>query len=294
MKLRGCFVAITTPFASENIDEASLAAHAVWLADNGVSGIVVCGTTGESATMADAEKIRAMQVVREAVGRRVLVIGGAGNNSTSESLAFVERVNREADVDLIMSVVPYYIKPPQEGIVAHFEAIANVSRFPVILYNVPGRTVVSMTNETMIAVCRHANVVAIKEASANLHQNTHLIAALRDTGISLLSGDDVTAMPFIALGGHGVISVVGNVAPRLLSDICALTAQARLEEAQPLNFRLAQLHDLMFSDASPMPAKAVVSWLGFGDGRPRLPLVPMKADRAAQLIEKCAALGVAR
>lgn len=294
MKLRGCYVAITTPFTDDNIDENALAAHAAWLADKGVAGIVVCGTTGESATMHDDEKIRAMQVVRDAIGRRVTLIGGAGNNSTSESLAFIDRVNRLTDVDVIMSVVPYYNKPPQEGIVAHFEALANASRYPVIIYNVPGRTVVSMTNDTMVSVCRHSNVIGIKEASANLHQNTLLLERLVDTGISVLSGDDVTALPFISLGGHGVISVVGNVAPALLSQICALALEGRFAEAQRLNFTLAHLHDLMFSDASPMPAKAVVSWLGFGNGRPRLPLVPLTAEKAASLVAQCEALGVTR
>jgi len=218
MKLRGCYVAIVTPFAAGGVDTASLGAHASWLVDNGVSGVVVCGTTGETATMHENEKVLAMNVVTEAVSGRAAVVGGAGNNSTSESVDFVQRVCRETRVDAIMSVVPYYVKPTQRGIVAHFSAIAAASSVPMIVYNVPGRTVVSMTSETILACLELPNVVAVKEASGDLMAAADLFAAVGERR-SLMSGDDASALAFMACGGHGVISVVGNVAPRLVSDL---------------------------------------------------------------------------
>src|SRR5690625_4560792 len=169
MRIEGCLSAIPTQFNDNGIDEQALAAHATWMIDQGCSGIVVCGTTGEAATMSNDEKIRAMNVVSEAVGARAVVVGGAGNNSTSESLEFVARVCKETKVDAIMSVVPYYTKPPQEGIRQHFRAIADQSSLPVIIYNVPGRTVVSMTEETILSLLDHSNIVSVKEASGDIH-----------------------------------------------------------------------------------------------------------------------------
>lgn len=293
MNLRGCFVAIVTPFSSDGVDRVALAAHAGWMVDNGVSGIVVCGTTGETATMHEDEKIVAMNTVFEAVGDRATVVGGAGNNSTSESVDFARRVCAETRVHAIMSVVPYYVKPSQAGIVAHFAAIAAVTDRPMIVYNVPGRTVVNMTVDSMLASLKLPNVIGIKEASADLMLAAQLHEAVGDTK-SLMGGDDATTLPFLACGGHGVISVVGNVAPRLMSDVCAAMAAGDLVRARALNGRLVALHRLMFSDSSPVPAKVVTSHLGFGSSAVRLPLVGMSTERAAGLIAECTALGVTR
>jgi 4-hydroxy-tetrahydrodipicolinate synthase len=293
MKLRGCYVAIVTPFLGDGVDTSSLAAHASWLVDNGVSGVVVCGTTGETATMHEDEKILAMNTVVEAVGQRAVVVGGAGNNSTSESVDFVRRVCRDTRVDAIMSVVPYYVKPTQRGMVAHFGAIAATTTVPMIVYNVPGRTVVSMTAETILECLALPNVVAVKEASADLMVAADLHAAIGDSR-SLMSGDDASALAFIACGGHGVISVVGNVAPRLVSDLCAAALSGDLDTARALNTRLVGLHRQMFCDASPGPAKLLTEYMGFGSSAVRLPLVSIEATRARAIIDACLSLGVAR
>jgi len=289
MRLAGCYVAILTHFDGRGaLDEDALARHASWLVDEGVSGIVVCGTTGESATMSDDEKLRAMNVVFDAVGSRTCVIGGAGNNSTSESTAFVRRVGEEARVHAIMSVVPYYNKPPQAGIIEHFRAISEVSRFPIVAYNVPGRTVVSMTVETMASVSRLPGVVAIKEASADLLADTYLIEQIGDR-VAILSGDDATALGFLAIGGAGVVSVVGNVAPRLMSSMCRAALSGDFAEARRLNHAVAHLHRLMFEYPSPAPAKAVSAALGFGLGAPRLPLVAVPEPRRSSLVDEALA-----
>lgn len=293
MKFQGCFVAITTPFDQRGaVDFAALQAHASWMVDEGVSGVVVCGTTGESATLNDDEKIDAMNAVWDAVGERALVVGGAGNNCTAESVAFVERANREARVHAVMSVVPYYNKPNQRGIIGHFDAVIESSENPVVLYNVPGRTVVGMTVETMAELAGRDGVVAIKEASADLHLDAKLLPELGE--VALLSGDDATTMPFIAQGGHGTVSVVGNVAPRLMSEMCAAAASGDLETARRHNQRVAHIHDLMFRYPNPLPAKAVVTALGFGSADVRLPLAALSPDELAGILTDAATLEVVR
>lgn len=274
MKFEGCFVAIVTPFTPDGgVDYPAMQSHASWMVDEGVSGIVVCGTTGESATLNDDEKIGCMNAVWDAVADRAVVVGGAGNNCTAESLTFLDRVNAEARVHAIMSVVPYYNKPNQRGIIGHFDAILARSNHPVVLYNVPGRTVVGMTVDTMAELATRDSVVAIKEASADLHDNAKLLPRLN--GVALLSGDDATTMPFVAQGGQGTVSVVGNVAPRIMSEMCAAASSGDLATAIRLNFHVAHLHDLMFRHPNPLPAKALVAELGFGSADVRLPLAPL-------------------
>jgi 4-hydroxy-tetrahydrodipicolinate synthase len=282
MKLTGCFSAIPTPFTEDGVDEKTMAEHAEWMVDHGVDGIVVVGTTGESATMTNDEKILAMNVVSEAVGHRATVVGGAGNNCTSESLDFVERVENETDVSVIMSVVPYYTKPPQEGVIAHFRAIADKSSLPVIIYNVPSRVGVDMLPQTMITLCEHDNIVGIKEASGNIHVAGFLTSELGDS-VSLLSGDDGTAMAFLALGGHGVISVASNVAPAEVSKLCDAALGSDRETARKYNRTMVILQELLFSMPSPIPTKVVLEHLGFGSSRVRLPLVDMPEELATSL-----------
>lgn len=292
MQISGSLVAILTPFtADDRLDEDALARHAAWMASQGIGGIVVCGTTGESATLTEDEKVRAMAIVREAVGRDTRVVGGVGNNSTAESLAFLDRVNREVDVDAIMSVVPYYNKPSQAGILAHFQAIATASKFPVIAYNVPGRTVVGMSAETLIAASHLPNVVAIKEASADLFLDTFVLEG-RKPGVAVLSGDDATAFPLIALGGDGVISVVGNVAPALVAQMCAAARASDWATARAKHHQIVHVHRLMFCESSPVPAKIVAEALGFGTAAVRLPLVLVDKARRDWILQQASDLGV--
>lgn len=291
MRIEGCLSAIPTQFNDAGIDEQALAAHANWMIDRGCSGIVVCGTTGESATMSNDEKIRAMNVVSEAVGARATVIGGAGNNSTSESLEFVDRVGKETRVDAIMSVVPYYTKPPQEGIRQHFRAIADASTLPVIVYNVPGRTVVSMTEETILSLFDHPNIIACKEASGDIHFAGKLVRQLDGRG-TLLSGDDGTSAAFVAIGGHGVISVASNVAPRVVSDVVKAGREGDLKTLQEQNALLVQLQDLLFQQPSPIAVKVALAHRGYGNTSVRQPLCLMDEAAAEQLRKDIDALGL--
>lgn len=293
MNLTGCYSAIPTPFTEDGIDEETMARHAEWMVKQGVDGIVVVGTTGESATMSNDEKIRAMNIVTEAVGAKATIIGGAGNNCTSESLEFVSRVEKETSVSVIMSVVPYYTKPPQEGVIAHFRAIADHSSLPVIIYNVPGRVGVDMLPSTMISLAGHDNIVGIKEASGNIHVAGILTSELGDS-VSLLSGDDGTAMAFIALGGHGVISVASNVAPYEVSQLCDAALGSDRDTARAYNRTMVILQELLFSMPSPIPTKVILEHLGFGSARVRLPLVDMPSDIAATLRHEFDRLGTKR
>ena len=193
--------------------------------------------------------------------------------------------------DALLVVTPAYTKPTQRGLVGHFEAVADRSRFPVVIYNVPGRTVISMTVATMVELSCHPNIVAIKEASANLHMDALLLDELPED-IALFSGDDATAMPLVAMGGAGVISVVGNVAPRLMSDMCRAAASGDLPTARRLNGRVARAHELMFRYPNPLPAKLVAEKLGFGSATPRLPIAPLDAKEREDVLASAAELGL--
>lgn len=289
--LGGCYIAIPTPFReSGDIDFATLARHADWTVSNGVDGIVVCGTTGEAATMSRDERLEAMRTVRAAVGNRARVVGGIGTNDTRDAVEQLRFFGKEAPVDALMVVVPFYNKPSQAGLVAHFRAAAEASPLPVIAYNVPGRTVVGLSLDSMLAIAAMPNILGFKEASADLLVDSLLIAGA-DSKL-LLSGDDATTLPFMACGGHGVISVVANMAPAWMSALCDAMAAGDLAAARALQPRIAALHQLMFKQASPAPLKAALEWLGFESQHLRLPMVPLTAAEKRELFERLEALGV--
>lgn len=291
--MKGPFVAITTPFTSDGIDVSALKAHASWMVDNGINGIVVCGTTGEAATMSVEEKILAMNSVVEAVGERVKVIGGAGSNSTAAALKEIKTIGENTNVDALMSVVPYYNKPSQRGILAHFRKIADLSPKPIVIYNVPGRTVVGMTVKTMSELASHSNIIGIKEASGNLVDAPLLFSAVAGK-VAVFSGDDATAPAFIATGGDGVISVVGNAAPNLMATLCSAAALGDRKTLVQHLPRLVRLHKRMFSAPNPIPAKIAVSMLGFGSSMTRLPMVPLFSEEEQSYREAFRELGVTR
>ena len=289
--LGGCYIAIPTPFRENgDIDFASLAKHADWTVSNGVDGIVVCGTTGEAATMSRDERLQAMRTVRDAVGTRATVVGGIGTNDTREAVEQLRFFGKEAPVDALMVVVPFYNKPSQAGLVAHFTAAAEASPLPVIAYNVPGRTVVGLSLDSMLAISRLPNILGFKEASADLLIDSLLIAGAPSR--LLLSGDDATTLPFMACGGHGVISVVANMAPAWMSALCDAMAAGDLATARELQPKIATLHQLMFKQASPAPLKAALEWLGFESQHLRLPMMPLTAVEKRDLFAQLEALGV--
>lgn len=293
MNIEGCISAIPTQFTDNGIDEQAFADHATWMVDQGCSGILVCGTTGEVATMTTDEKLRAMQIIVEAVGDRALVMGGTGNNHTAASVELTKRACAETGIDAVLAIVPYYIKPPQEGIKQHMFAIADASTKPVMTYNVPGRTVVSMTEQTISDLYDHPNIVSCKEASGNIFFDGKLLGMLQDRG-TMLSGDDATAVAFCTLGGHGVVSVASNVAPKLLSQAIDAARNGDLATARAHNAKIVRLHELLFQCPSPIAVKVAMTHLGFGNPRVRLPLWAMDDAAANQLRSDLDALGIQR
>lgn len=290
MHLRGCLTAVVTPFREDgSVDEHALAHHAEWMVDQGVSGVVACGTTGESVTLTHEESLRVVDIVAEAVGGRAAVVAGAGWNDTEASKERVVAMCTETSADAVMSVVPYYNKPNQAGIVAHFEALLAVATKPMVAYNVPGRTVVGMSAETMHHLSRHAGVVAIKEASADLMLDTAVLEQL-DPSCTLLSGDDGTTFPFLALGGHGSVSVVSNVAPRLMAQLCDAMSAGDLARARTLHTHVVKWHELLFSAPNPLPTKAVAAHLGYGSARVRLPHVRLPEHEERAIVDRATAL----
>jgi 4-hydroxy-tetrahydrodipicolinate synthase len=276
-QFRGVFTALVTPMGPDGrVDDDALTrlVHAQIAA--GIHGLVPCGTTGEAATLSHAEHIHVVEVVTRAVSGRVPVIAGAGSNSTHEAIELAQAC-KELGVTATLQVVPYYNKPPQAGLVRHFESIADAVALPMVLYNVPGRTVTDMQPETVARLAKHENIVGIKDATADMH----VVAQLRELcgdGFCLLSGDDFSMFPFWATGGDGVISVVSNPAPKLIVALYEAFMAGALGEARALNHRQLALTRLLFAAPSPVPVKAAMHMLGIGGPTVRLPLLPLEPD----------------
>ncbi len=257
---QGAFTALATPFnADGSVDEGALRAFVDWQIEGGIDGLVPMGTTGESATCSAQEHLRIIQVVTEQANGRVPIIAGSGSNDTQKSLRTTQAV-RDLGVDAAMAVVPYYNKPTQEGLFRHFEALSNLG-VPLVVYNVPGRTVISLTAETIARLADLDGIVAIKEASANLAFDTEMMELCGDR-IAFLSGDDFTTFPFVAMGGHGCISVVSNVAPGLMHEVVAAAAAGDLERGRVLHRKVNRLSRALFCSSNPVPAKLMLAQLG--------------------------------
>lgn len=259
--------------ADGSVDEAVLAEFVDWQVHQGTHGLVPVGTTGESATLSHAEHRRVVEVTVEVAARRVPVMAGAGSNSTAEAIELVRHA-RAAGADAALVVTPYYNRPTQEGLFLHYTAIADAADLPIVIYNIPPRSVVDMTPETMGRLSRHPNIVGVKDATASLSRPLHTRVTC-GAGFCQLSGEDHTVLPFLAAGGHGCISVTANVAPRQCAELHRLWAAGRIAEAIAAQDRLVPLHDAMFAESNPAPAKYAVSLLGHGTERCRLPLAPL-------------------
>jgi 4-hydroxy-tetrahydrodipicolinate synthase len=270
---RGSIVAIVTPFRNGKVDEKALGSLIEWHIKEGTNAIVPCGTTGESATLDYKEHFRVIRFTVEAVNNRVPVIAGTGANATDETI-MITREAKKSGADAALLVSPYYNKPTQEGLYRHYKAVADAVKMPLILYNVPGRTAVNMLPST---VARHAeikNIVGIKEATGDLKQVSEIIRLCGDR-IDVISGDDFTTLPLMALGGQGVISVSANVAPKLVSQMCALWDQGKHEEARAVHFKLEPLNAAMFIETNPIPVKTALAMMGKIKEEFRLPLCEM-------------------
>ena len=280
--LQGSLVALITPMNQDgSIHYEQLRDLIDWHIENGTDGIVAVGTTGESATLSVEEHLSVIEETVKHVNKRVPVIAGTGANNTLEAIA-LSRAAEKAGADYTLSVVPYYNKPSQEGIYQHFKTIAEATSIPMIIYNVPGRTVVSMTNDTILRLSEIPNIVGVKEASGNVGSNIELINRAPE-GFAVLSGDDHTALPFMLCGGHGVVTVAANVAPKLFADMCHAALQGDIALARELNDRLIPIYDTMFCEPSPAAPKWAVSALGKCEPHVRLPLVPLTENGQAKV-----------
>ena len=291
--MRGCATALVTPFtAGGAIDEESMRALVDRQISGGVRLLVPCGTTGESATMTEEEDARVIAMTIDVARGRAKVIAGAGSNSTAAAHEYSQRA-RDLGADAVLQVAPWYNKPTQEGLYAHFRAIAEaVPETPIMLYNVPGRTSSNIAAPTTLRLARDCeNIVAIKEASGNL---TQIMEILRDrpTNFSVLSGDDSVTLPLIALGGKGIVSVASNEIPDLMSRMTDLALDGNWAEARELHYRILPLMEINFIESSPGPVKAAMAMMGLLEENFRLPLVPITEKSRGQIREVLIELGL--
>lgn len=290
-RFEGAMTALATPFSKGAIDEPSFRAFVRWQIDNGIDGLVPMGTTGESATMTPEERVRAVKVTVEEAKGRVPVIAGAGSNNTAETIAAVGQM-RDAGADGALLVTPYYNKPSQAGLVAHYRAVAEAHPgFPLVTYNVPGRTGVDLQPETLARLADLDEVVAIKEATASMSRTIDLVQLVGDR-VTLLSGDDATVLPFIACGGRGVISVSSNIVPRMMGDLVKAAVGGDLATARDLQVRLNRLHQLLFVESNPIPVKHALRVMKKFGPELRLPLTPLAEANAVKMEAELQTLGL--
>lgn len=288
---KGSLVALITPMRPDgSVDEDAFASFVDWQIRQGTHGVVPVGTTGESPTLSHDEHRRVVEIAVEVADGRVPVIAGTGSNSTAEAIGLTRHA-KEAGADAALVVTPYYNKPTQEGLYLHYTAIADAVDLPIVIYNIPPRSVVDMSAETMGRLARHKNIVGVKDATMNLARPLH---TRRTCGPEFcqLSGEDHTALSFLAAGGVGCISVTGNVAPRLCSEMHRAWQDGRVGEAIAIQDRLVPLHDALFAESSPGPVKYAASLLGHGTDHCRLPLAPIADATRTRVREAMVGVGL--
>ncbi len=286
----GVFTALVTPFRAGAVDEAALRELVERQVAAGVDGVVPCGSTGESATLSHAEHYRVVELTVEAAGGRVQVLAGTGSNNTRESIELTRHA-RDAGADGALLISPYYNKPTQQGLVAHFAAIAREADLPMIVYNIPGRTASNILPTTLAQLAEIDRVVGVKEACGDIAQISEVVA-LCPPDFSVLSGDDALILPVISVGGRGAISTTSNVAP---AEILALVRAARAGElatARRLHARLLPLFEVLFCETNPIPVKAALAVLGLIDAEIRLPLTPLTEPNRERLQVVLKELGI--
>ena len=291
--MRGCATALVTPFKADGaIDETRLRALVERQIAGGVRLLVPCGTTGESATMTEAEDQHVISVTVEVARGRARVIAGTGSNSTASAIEYSQRA-RDLGADAMLQVAPWYNKPTQEGLYAHFRAIAEaIPDTPIMLYNVPGRTSSNIAPKTVLSLARDcANIVAIKEASGNFSQIMEILRE-RPENFRVLSGDDAVTLPLIALGGEGIVSVASNEIPDLMSQMTELALNGNWSDARALHYRILPLMEVNFIESSPGPVKAAMAMMGLLEENFRLPLVPIQEQSRARVRDVIAELGL--
>ncbi len=292
--IRGLYVALVTPFSADgSLNEAKLSELVDFHIEAGTDGLVPCGTTGETPAMTGwDEHFRVIEAVAQAARGRIKVVAGVGTNSTAKTLANLKRVG-ELGVDGALVITPYYNKPTQAGLLAHFQAVAQETPVPVVMYNVPGRTGVNMLPETVAQLAEFDRIVAVKEASGSLTQASWILQACADR-LTVLSGEDALNFPLMAVGARGLISVLGNVVPRDVLAMIAAVERGDYEEARRWHLQLLPLCRALFLETNPIPVKEALNILGFEVGEPRLPLVRMSPDNRSALEQVLADYSVKR
>ena len=286
---KGVFPAIITPFLKdESLDEEGLKKNIRYLSNTGISGIVPCGTTGESATLTFEEHKRVVEIAVEA--SKVPVIAGTGSNNTREAMELTRHA-AEAGADAALLITPYYNKPTDKGMFEHFKAIAEKCDIPIVLYNVPKRTGIDLKPELVAKLSKVKNIVAIKEASGNLSQQSQIIEQTHGSDFVVLSGDDDLTLPTMALGARGVVSVVANVAPKKTVSMVNAALKGDFETARKLHYELLPLVRAMFLETNPIPVKTAHKYLGLANGPLRLPMSSMAPEKEAVLKEILERLG---
>jgi 4-hydroxy-tetrahydrodipicolinate synthase len=285
-QLRGSMTALVTPFRNGEVDEDAFRAHVDWQIEEGTHGLVPVGTTGESPTLSHREHERVVEVCVDQAKGRVPVVAGAGSNSTAEAVVFAKHAEK-VGADALLVVTPYYNKPAQEGLYQHFKAINDAVGLPIVIYNIPGRSVVDMAVDTMARLYELKNIVGVKDATANVARTSLQRQAMGPDFIQL-SGEDATALGFMAHGGHGCISVTSNVAPRLCKEMQESCLKGDYSAALRVQDRLMPLHTAMFIETNPSPAKYALSVLGRMTDEVRLPMLTVgegtkKAVRSAMV-----------
>jgi 4-hydroxy-tetrahydrodipicolinate synthase len=289
--LTGSLVAIVTPMLPDGaLDFARLKSLIDWHVAEGTDGIVIVGTTGESPTVDFDEHCSLIKAAVEYANKRVPVIAGVGGNSTKEAIHLTQFAKR-AGADYGLSVVPYYNKPTQEGLYQHFKVIAESSDLPIILYNVPGRTVADLANDTAVRLSKIPTIVGIKDATGNIARAVDLLQRV-PKNFAVYSGEDVSTLALILLGGHGTISVTANVAPRLMHEMCMVALKGDRSKAVEINNRLMGLHTQLFIEPSPTPAKWALQQMGLIESGIRLPLMALEPKSYAAVREAMRAAGV--
>ena len=275
----GAMTAMVTPFRNGQVDEARLRDHVTFQIEQGINGLVPCGTTGESPTLSHEEHQRVVELVVKTADGRVPVIAGAGSNSTEEAISLARHA-RSVGAAGSLQVNPYYNKPTQEGLYRHFTAIADKVDLPMVLYNIPGRTVVELSSDTIVRLAAHPNIVATKEATGSMDVASHVI---QSTDLTVLSGDDSLTLPLMAIGAKGVISVLANIAPARVRELTDAALAGDAATARQLHLALFPLFKAMFIETNPIPIKTAMQLAGTDSGKLRLPMCAMGEANVAQL-----------
>ena len=280
---QGCATAIATPFNEEGVNLKEFAKLLEEQIDQGVDAIIVCGTTGESATMTEEERLQTIECAVKTSKGRVPIIAGTGSNNTKAVIEMNKKVEK-LGVDGVLIVTPYYNKTTQKGLIEHYKIIAQNTTLPIILYNVPSRTGVNILPQTCLELSKIENIVAIKEASGNISQIAEIASLCRDN-LNIYSGNDDQIIPILSLGGKGVISVLSNIKPKYTHDMCEKFFEGEIEEACKMQIDAIPLIKALFSEVNPIPVKAALNMIGYDYGIPRLPLIEM-SDEGKEILRK--------